>query len=412
MIDVARELSKHFDAAALGCERVRFDGAELPLVAPDSLAGFVEAVRFAAREKLALVPIGLGSKLGWLRAPERADFLLSTRRFAGVVSHVPDDGTIAVRAGTRMDELREITRRGGHFLTPDVSHPAAKTIGGVIAAGESGADRLRFGPVRHHVLGLKVVLADGSVAKCGGQLVKNVTGFDLMRLYTGSHGSLCVIVEAALRLFPEPARELWLEAHPADERDALELARRALGLPMRFTSLSVGANARGSFLAARLFARRDVIDSQRESLMAAWPKLDVYADAEARAIAESRRDAFVDDGQSPLLHVACVPSRLPQLLEKLDLVIDRSSMRLEPGVATLEVALDEPLASSAGHVREVVGELVELRFDVSLRNFASAELDADPAFAAGLPGLELMRALKAQLDPLGVFARGRLHREL
>ena len=156
-----------------------------------------------------MVPCGLGSKLGWTRPPPRADLLVSTRRLAGLLRHEPDDGTLSALAGTPMSELRAAALAGGHWLTPDVAAPRRATLGGVIAAGQSGLDRLRFGPARHHVLGARVMLADGTIARSGGQLVKNVTGFDLHRLYAGSHGSLCVILEVALRLFPAPRARRW-----------------------------------------------------------------------------------------------------------------------------------------------------------------------------------------------------------
>jgi len=134
--------------------------------------------------------------------PAGADWILSTRRLVGIVAYEPGDGTLTARAGTTFAALDEATERGGHVVTPDVAYPARATLGGAVGEGRSGFDRLRYGPTRHHVLGVRALLADGTFAKSGGQLVKNVTGYDLHRLYCGSRGSLCALVEVSLRLFP------------------------------------------------------------------------------------------------------------------------------------------------------------------------------------------------------------------
>lgn len=410
MIDVARELGKHFGDDALSYARARFDSREVSCVAPDSLEGIVEAVRFAAREKLALVPLGLGSKLGWCRPPERADFLLSTRRFAGVVSHVPDDGTIALRAGTTLSEARAIASAGGHWLTPDVTSPGAKTIGGVIAAGESGLDRVRFGPVRHHVLGLKVVLADGSVTKCGGQLVKNVTGFDLMRLYTGSHGTLCVIVEAALRLFPAPEEELLLEAPVSAASEAFAAARAASSTNARlaraaieFRRLSVGEDWRFVALA---IGRREVVTHERQLLERALPRAEFLTGANAHILAQSdSSDLALDDPRTPVLHVECTPSSIEAVWRVCSAcAVTRAT--IQPSLATIDAELGELSGLAAlRHELEAAGARVLVR-NAPSSSLAGTDLAAEP------PGLDLMRALQQQLDPQGVFARGRLHREL
>ena len=419
-LDVGRELSKHFDAATLSRGRPRFDLDEIPLVAPDSIPGFVEAIRFAAREKLCLVPTGLGSKLGWCAPPTRADFMLSTRRFTGAVSHVPDDGTIAVRAGTTMAELSRIVESGGHRLTPDVPRPERCTIGGVVAAGESGADRLRFGPVRHHVLGLKVLLADGTIAKCGGQLVKNVTGFDLMKLYTGSHGTLCVILEVALRLFPAPERELFLASTDAP----FESAQRALALPLRLASLSVVSPnhllehyEREWSVFARLFGRGEAVEAERKALLDAWPTSAVLESAEARAQADAMRDLGCEAAHLPWFQASCRPAQINDVLfnanyvfrtfessESVGVVMPAA---VQPGIATVSLQLCGSVTQLATRTRWLRDQLKRIGADVALLNAPSSELAYIDPLGDEPIGLDLMRDLKHALDPNGVFASGR-----
>jgi len=204
-------MSAHELAGRLGTLRSRLADAEIPMAAPETEEELIDLVREAREGGLKVLPIGNGTRLGGVHGCG-ADLLLSTRKLTGVVAYEPGDGTVTARAGTLMSELAEAISLGGHRLTPDVPRPAEATLGGVLADSWSGGDRLRFGPTRHHVLGLRVLSSDGVVTKTGGRLVKNVTGFELHRLYAGSGGGLCLILEASLRLFAAGSGALALRA--------------------------------------------------------------------------------------------------------------------------------------------------------------------------------------------------------
>jgi glycolate oxidase FAD binding subunit len=397
--------------------RPRFDVEPLPLVAPRSVEEVQELVRLAARDSLRILPIGRGSKLGWCGTPGHVDFVLSTRNLARVVSHVPDDGTITVEAGMTMEELAARCRSGGHFLTPDVPQRERKSVGGVVSAGASGLDRLRFGPVRHHVLGTRTVLSNGLVTRSGGQLVKNVTGFDLHRLYCGAHGSLGILVEVSLRLFPEPERELRVTARSSELADALSLARKALALPARIVSLSIERVSGGFELAARLFGQRSVVDSEQSLLSALWPGCSVLEDRAAREAAEHAAvRARSSDSTGPKLHMACLPSRLDAVLPLVSRCLAEaapsSTLHVQPGIAEIDVGLRSGFGDAqalAAFVRSLRATLAKHQASVTLRDAPRAALvELDP-FGSPAAGLELMRAIQHRLDPVGVFATGRFH---
>lgn len=129
--------------------------------------------------------------------------VISTERMVGVVDYRPDDLTIVVRAGMTLADLDQTLEAHGHTAVLPETAPN-RTVGGVISAGVSGYRRLRYGPTRDRVIGVTFVSGYGEVVHAGGQLVKNVTGYDVPRLMTGSHGALGFVAEIYLKLWPEP----------------------------------------------------------------------------------------------------------------------------------------------------------------------------------------------------------------
>jgi glycolate oxidase FAD binding subunit len=189
------------------------DGVEPSLlVAPGTIEETSEVMKLASREGLAVSPRGGGTKMGLGNPPGRVDLILSIARMDSIIEHVPGDQIVRVQAGLKLQDLQENLAESDQMLGVDPPDEGA-TIGGVVAANSSGPRRLRYGTVRDLIIGIKVVLADGTVAKAGGKVVKNVAGYDLSKLFTGSLGTLGVIAEANFRLHPirETARTVFVE---------------------------------------------------------------------------------------------------------------------------------------------------------------------------------------------------------
>lgn len=129
---------------------------------------------------------------------------------SGIVSYEPAEMTVRVQAGTTVAELDAALAEHGQMVPLDPRLPDRATVGGVLAAGESGLRRLRYGPVRDTLLEVRFMSADGRMIKAGGPVVKNVSGYDLCRLMVGSRGTLGVIAEVVLRVQPRPAVSRWL----------------------------------------------------------------------------------------------------------------------------------------------------------------------------------------------------------
>jgi glycolate oxidase FAD binding subunit len=159
---------------------------------------------------------------------ERAggDVVISTSRLSRLLEHEPGDLTCIVEAGMRLSELQERLGRHGQVLMLDP--PGDPTIGACLAAGLSGPRRHRYGAMRDLVLGVTVVLGDGTVAHSGGRVVKNVAGYDLGKLFCGSHGRLGLIAAVALRLHPRPVAAGSLSVKTANPEEAQRLVQRAL----------------------------------------------------------------------------------------------------------------------------------------------------------------------------------------
>jgi len=158
---------------------------------------------------------------------EGGDIVLSTRRLDRVLEHEAGDLTTTVETGVRLSALRERLARHGQMLALDP--PGDPTVGACLAANLSGPRRLRYGEPRDLVLGVTLVLADGTIAHSGGKVVKNVAGYDLGRLFCGSRGTLGLIARASLRLHPRPASARTLAVPVAGPEEGARVAKAVHG---------------------------------------------------------------------------------------------------------------------------------------------------------------------------------------
>ncbi|WP_263408145.1 FAD-binding oxidoreductase [Terriglobus tenax] len=173
------------------------------VVSPKNTSEVAAVLGFADRHGVKVRPVGGRTKLGWGAACE-AQIELSLLRLNRVVDHPWQDLTCTVQAGCTWQALEDTLARHGQFVALDALWPEKATVGGVCATNDSGALRHRYGSLRDQVLGMTIVLADGTIAKTGGRVVKNVAGYDLPKLMVGSMGTLAVITEVTFRLYSLP----------------------------------------------------------------------------------------------------------------------------------------------------------------------------------------------------------------
>jgi glycolate oxidase FAD binding subunit len=212
----------------------------------------VEEAAAEIRALAAVRPRGGGTKLGWSPAGDGAvDF--DTRRMNRILEHNEGDFTAVLEAGAPLVEAQAAFGAAGQMLAldPPLGEGDAATIGGVMATNDSGPLRHRYGGVRDLVVGVTVVLSDGAIAKSGGKVIKNVAGYDLAKLFTGSFGTLGLIASVAVRLHPAHARTASLTAG-SDDPAALARAARALAaLPLEADCLDVGWDGDAGWLGLR-----------------------------------------------------------------------------------------------------------------------------------------------------------------
>jgi glycolate oxidase FAD binding subunit len=196
------------------------------IVEPASAEDVAAVLVSAATQRSSDVIRGGGAMMGWGRTRSSLDVVLSTTRLNAVVAHQHADLTATMQAGARLDEVNRILARHGQWL-PIESAFDESTIGGAIATNDSGPLRHRYGTPRDLLIGIRLALTDGRLIKAGGNVVKNVAGYDIGRLMTGSHGSLAAIVSATFKLSPLPGATQTLVA-TFERADALIAAVSAI----------------------------------------------------------------------------------------------------------------------------------------------------------------------------------------
>ena len=373
----------------------------------DELARTLSAL---SESRLPVLVRGGGSRLPLGNPCPAARALLSTERLVGIDEFDADDGVIHARAGTPLSVLDEVVSEAGWELPFDPPG-ASTTIGGVIAAAATGPRRQKFGAPRDSVLGLEVVSASGQPTRCGGRVVKNVTGYDMAKLYTGSFGSLGVISGAWLRARPRPrARRSALAVLSGPEVEAslrLALAASRRG-SARVAALVYGEPAGGLGASSagggngRLVVEFAGEDPEVERDMT-WlsEQAGVRLQLEGDPLVARLRD--LQGSGEVRVRLSTLPSRLPGLLAAL--LATGAGCVTYPGLGLIYVFSDTDVEPVLQAARAVDAEwLFEL---LPLERRREVDVFGEPG-----DGFPIARALKARFDPLGILNRGRFQGRL
>lgn len=396
------------------------DGVAAQVVARPASAEETSALlRSCSAHDLAVVVRGHGSKLDWGRPPERVDVILETGAMDALVEHSRGDLVATAGAGMPLARLQEALAEGGHHLVVDDLAAGAgvdgagSTLGGAVATALCGPRRSWAGPLRDLVIGVRLVLADGTIAKAGGKVVKNVAGYDLSKLVTGSFGTLAVITEVTVRLHPLPAASRWVGTSVAPDRlpavlhevihsqvapQAIEVRVRP-GVPPAVVTMLSGTEAGAA-------ARADAVREQWTALRCEATVHDAPPPWWGQVLHPGQRGGTPPPGDRPVLVKAT--ARLSGIPELVAAVTDAGGTATgSAGAGVLHLTL--PVDGAAERIQQVRATTAHL-------GGSSVVLDAPPEVKSALdaeatwgpvPALELMRAVKAEFDPGRILAPGR-----
>ncbi len=333
-------------------------------------------LRSANESGQAVIPTGGGTKLDWGNPPRKADVLLCMRRQNRVIEHAWADLTVTVEAGCTVAELQSTLAQHGQRLAIDPLWPERATIGGVLSTNDSGALRLGYGSLRDLIIGITLVLADGTIAKSGGKVVKNVAGYDLPKLATGGLGTLGVITRAVFRLHPLPRNTKTLTVATADATSMQRVILAILGAQLA----PAAVQARNGNVDILLEGTLDGIAAQESAIKEFGEVREGSAD-----VWQAREELW---GESTIVKFTTLPSRVAAASAFF------SSFVIQ--------------ATGIGYAR-FDGDLEKLRSAMEQDGGSVTMLGPTKLDAWGSPGdaLPLMRAVKAQFDPKGTLNPGR-----
>jgi len=343
---------------------------------------------------------GGGTKLDWGANRAESRIELCTGRMSRIVEHNAGDLTAVLEAGARLADAQERFASAGQMLALDPplaaagSSDAAATIGGIVASGDSGPLRHRYGAPRDLVLGVTVALGDGTIAQSGGKVIKNVAGYDLAKLFSGSFGTLGLILSVNVRLHPKPAGTATALGSGAEPGTVAAAALALAAAPLELDALDIAWRAGRGGVLARCGGANPVERSRRAAEMLGAAGLeDVDVTDEDEALWERQR-AGQRSREGAVVRLSARPSMLADVLRAAELCGGAVVGRAALGVSYVEVEPAEAERLLAALPAGAHGMLQD----------APPELRSaiDPWGVQEGPALELMRQVKSRFDPTGV----------
>ncbi len=361
---------------------------------------------------------GAGTKLDWAGRVADPDLIVDTAELRGMLTHNPADMTASVRAGTPLSALQDKLGEEGQWLALDPpSARSGATVGGLLAAGDSGPSRLRYGGLRDLVIGVTLVLADGTVARAGSHVIKNVAGYDLSKLMHGSLGSLALIAEVIVRLHPRPpASATTAGAADAAQATAATLALAASPLEPTAVEWISGDDTDNGQLYVRIDGTAVAAEAANRGVADLLAGLgiisEVLSEPAAERAWEAHATAVLGADDQTVVRIAGLPSDLSALVRHAADAAAQAGLRAQV-VSSAALGM-HTLCLSGGSVQAHAHALTGLRTyargrgaSVLLRQRPAGMDDLIDALGPPPSTVEVLRRVKAQFDPAGRFAPGR-----
>ncbi len=385
------------------------------IVVPDDPQATAEVLAEAESRGHAVAPVGGGTALTMGNPPERVDLVLSTARLGGIIDYEPTDLVLSVGAGATFGDVQAVLGEHGQRLPLDPPGGADATIGGLIATGRWGPLRYSAGTLRDLLIGIAVAHPSGTVSNAGGMVVKNVSGYDMPRLYLGSLGTLGVIVSANFKVLPRPRAEATVVASFDTLDNAFAEADRLRQSQEPLASLEVARQDGDWLVASRIEGREETVDAVASRI----------AENSRGDVVRHDKDASEDwwygyvapqvadpNGASILVRCGVRPR------ETAALTVGVAAAMTELGVAIPYLAASPGLGSVVARVEMGEGGSSERLAEVRALLLGLAEtvtiLAAPPEWKRGIDvwgklpeGFDVMRSLREQFDPRRTINPGR-----
>ena len=399
------------------------------VVFPQSEEQVAEILSLSSEEGWQCIPGGRGSWLHGGQPPQGVDVVVSTERMNDISAYEPADQFIEAQAGAELDALERRTLECRQWLALDAPGGERGTLGAMVAVGAAGPLQAGFGSPRDQVLGATLVTGDGRVLGLGGRVVKNVAGFDLLKLVTSSWGTLGMITSVTMRLHPVPASDRTLLFKAADVVEGAALACRLAKTPLLLAAVELlvpgdgesGEGASSPLVAVRILESVDGVDEAERvvSERAGMPPFQQLQGEKSAAIFANVR--AMEDGAELVVRLSLLPSRLPELVE----MTSRLSGLYEP---TAGWGMRMAAHAHTGVLRVMIAKLTRSDDGLDqatvvlgvLRRFLEAEggslvvsqgppeiVGAMGAWGESGPTALFTAGIQAAFDPASILAQGR-----
>lgn len=390
-------------------QAVTSDTSATCIVYPNTQEELAQVIASAQQNRWRVLPCGSGTKLDWGGVAKGVDVVISTERLNRVIEHAVGDLTLTVEAGAKFSDLQAILAKEGQFIALDPAYPQSATIGGIIATADAGSLRQRYGGVRDMLLGIYFVRYDGQIAKAGGRVVKNVAGYDLMKLFTGSFGTLGIITQATFRLYPLPeASQTVVLTGTADAiagatKTLLASALTPTAVDLLSTQLVSRLDlGKGMGLITRFQSVTESVKEQSIRLLQVGEKLGLqgssYSENEEANLWQRLQESIWESDIEPEItcKIGVLPTAAVATLTQLDSQ-EIGLIHAGSGLGILRFDKAETILKMRSFCESHSGFLTVLSAPLSVKK----ELDV---WGYSGNALDLMRQIKQQFDPENIFS--------
>ena len=377
---------------------------------PEDSAAVSAGLRDADHEGLAVFPTGAATKIAWTRRPERVDRVLSTLGLVSSIDHRAGDLVATIPAGWTLAAANKVLAGERQWLPLDPPFGDRATIGGLVASNDSGPRRLGCGTPRDLIIGVEMALAGGQRAKAGGRVVKNVAGYDLMRLLCGSFGTLGVITSATFKLAPLPRASLTLVATMGTRAGLAPLALALAAAPIAPSAIDLQSPPH------RILVRFETTASAAEHQAATARRLAeghgasvTIVDGDSERELWSLCDENIWGTGETVLKVSVLPTKIGALLDATAASLAAAGVDWHVGGRAALGVLYITLTGDSARHRDAINQLQPTVHDAGgtlvVHSTAPAvQAGIDPWAESG-DARPLMELVKAQFDPRGTLVR-------